>query len=113
MCAHFSVHSDSEEEEDNEDEYAQALDIPALDNNESLEFTRRFSSASLPSPTLDTSNHKNAAGVNSHSLIINSGARRAKVVNEDDADSDSTCSEESVEHISYHEFESEGKALVG
>lgn len=97
--------SDSEEEEeDNEDEFAQALDIPALDTNESLEFTRRFSSTSLPASPLDETPHRKNSGPNSHSLIINNVSRR--IIREDE--SESSPSDDSAEHISYHEFESEG-----
>ncbi|XP_065222209.1 F-actin-monooxygenase Mical isoform X2 [Planococcus citri] len=97
--------SEEEEEEENEDEFAQAIDIPALDNNESLEFTRRFSSTSLPASPLTETPHRKNSGPNSHSLIINNVSR--KIIPPDESDS-SPSDDSADEHISYCEFESDG-----
>lgn len=101
-------YSDSEEEEEEEnDEFAQALDIPTLDNNESLEFTRRFPSTSLPASPLTETPHRKNSGPNSHSLVINNVSR--KILRDDETES--SPSDDSAEHISYHEFESEGNTM--
>lgn len=90
-----------EDEEDN-DEFAQALDIPALNNNEPVEFAR-FSSVVVPSPKLDEIRRKS-----SRSSVLS----KDKAAISNGGDCDTSSSDESSHHISYHEFESEGEFVI-
>lgn len=93
----FLIYSDSDGDDG---EYVPATEIPESPDD-SLEFTRRFPSSSLPSVAIKPISRQNSY----------SGAHNA---NEDgtfdDDDSESSRSEdESSPRITYHEFDSEGK----